>query len=199
MKDLIIKTLSSVENEFSKNELAYLTLTTKIEHPLRDRWAFSLHKNLEAQNTFVAREWNRVDIALVKNNKPVALIELKAMYTFDAALLPKNAKGFVENMTQDAVKARKLATDYTNIYTVLLATHPHKPINSKYRGIVKYDSGINKAFDKYQSAEIIKNKAIEEVNINFKSKNVINAGELKGGEAFGIKTSVLYWLVDESE
>ena len=52
-----------------------------------------LRQNVNASFT-VAREWRRTDIAVLENEVPKALIELKAMYTFDAALYQENINGF---------------------------------------------------------------------------------------------------------
>lgn len=85
MKNYIINSFTNFVQEFQTNELAYLSLTTKIELPFRDRLAYSLFKELDAKNIIVSREWKRTDLALLQNGLPSVLIELKAMYSFDAA------------------------------------------------------------------------------------------------------------------
>ncbi|WP_089138387.1 hypothetical protein [Vibrio rumoiensis] len=194
MQSEIIGSLEKLAKEFQEDELAYLALTTKIELPFRDRWAFLLYNSFTDHTLTVSREWKRTDLAILQNNSPKSLIELKAMYTFDAALDPDEIGGFTDAMARDEIKAKKLATPRTDIYTVLLATHPEQ-VPPNYRGIVKYDSGINRAIKKFSTADRVKSVAIEAVNKKFKGRNVISSGELNGGSAFGVKTSVLYWLV----
>lgn len=194
MKTIIKDSLANLHNDFKDNELAFLALTTKIELPLRDRWAFSLYTKLKNKRFVVSREWRRTDLAILKRTVPAALIELKAMYTFDAALDPSEIGGFANAMAKDEVKAKRLASDLTEIYTVLLATHPGK-VNPEYSGIIKYDAGINKAIRKYGSEANVKEKAINATNNILSHRNVVSFGDLNGGKAFGVNTSILYWLV----
>ena len=80
----LIKSLQQTSIEFGEDELAFLALTTKIELPLRDRWAYVLYRKLSRSNLIVSREWKRIDLAVLKDKIPLALIQLKAMYTFNA-------------------------------------------------------------------------------------------------------------------
>ncbi len=194
MQKAIVESLANLDKEFHVDELAYLALTTKIEMPIRDRWAFLLYKNLVNENLIVSREWKRTDLALLKNQFPESLIELKAMYSFDAALDPIEVGGYIDAMAKDEIKATKLAVTGTEIYTVLLATHPEQ-IPSNYTGIIKYNAYINKAIRKFGSANEVKSQAITAVNNKLSSKNIILSGELFAGCAFGVKTSILYWVV----
>ena len=76
--------LLNIDKLFGKNELAYLALTSKIENPIRDKIAVYLNNKLYEKDILIAREWKRTDIAAIKNGVAVSLIEIKAMYTFDA-------------------------------------------------------------------------------------------------------------------
>ena len=73
-ENFIIQALEETIKEFGKNELAFLALTTKIELPLRDRWAFVLDKKLLKTDFMVSREWKRTDIAITQNANPKILI-----------------------------------------------------------------------------------------------------------------------------
>jgi hypothetical protein len=144
LRKKLIKILESVGEEFSTNEistngismkeiptneLAYLALTSKIEIPIRNKWAYLLHKKL-GEDFVVSREWRRADLAILesvpvsKKTKilvPRCLIELKAMYTFEG--LPKENKNTKEDpskimedlrkyfvyMTEDIRKSKVLA------------------------------------------------------------------------------------------
>ena len=48
IENILIQSLEQVVDEFGKDELAFLALTTKIELPLRDRLAYVLYKKLKA-------------------------------------------------------------------------------------------------------------------------------------------------------
>ncbi len=194
MEKIINQSLATIDCEFRKNELAYLALTTKIEHPLRDRWAFRLHEILSGRLA-VSREWKRTDIALLEKSTPKALIELKAMYTFDAALDENNINGYIQLMDNDKLKAKKLANEYTQIYTVLFATHPTSIVPANLEGIIKYRAGINKAMDKFKSSANVQEIAIRAIRNKLKGKNVISSGCLNGGKTFDIETNVLFWII----
>ena len=40
----VAETMESLDQEFSQDELAYLALTSKVELPIRDRLAHTLHR-----------------------------------------------------------------------------------------------------------------------------------------------------------
>ena len=194
MEELIKESLTSVDREFRPNELAYLALTTKIENPIRDRWAFMLHQNANASRLTVAREWRRTDIAVLEGEVPKALIELKAMYTFDAALDQDNIGGFCDAMEKDQEKARSLSPSESDIYTVLLATHPHSAVPKVHERVVKYRQGINSALKRYGGSDAVASAAVQAVNRRLAKKNIIASGSFDGGRAFEINTQVFYWL-----
>ncbi len=194
MQNLVVQSLQNISSSFQENELAYLASTTKIELPLRDRWAFVLHQKLN-KSCQVSREWKRTDLAILKSGKPAVLIELKAMYSFDAALDPNDIGGFTDAMLSDESKALKLALPNTEVYTVLLATHPCGNYLKELDGIVKYVSGINRAVKKFGTPDKVKNEAICAVNSKLKYRNIVSSGILSGGFAFGTDVDVLYWVV----
>ena len=194
MQELIVGSLKSLGEEFQPNELAYLALTTKIELPLRDRWAFSLHRALNDRFA-VSREWKRTDLAILKGQSPQVLIELKAMYSFDAALDIVGISGFTNAMSADAKKAQLLSKASTEIYTVLLSTHPNGAFSPEMDGIVKYVSGINKAIDRLGSAHKVKRTAQDAVYESLRDRNIVAVGSLNGGRAFSTDVVVDYWVV----
>lgn len=193
MDEVIINTIQELENEFSENELAYLALTQKIETPFRNRWAFNLHNTLMPE-FIVSREWHRTDLAiLTEYKKPKALIELKAMYSFDAFNTALNK--FSMRMKSDESKARKIATEATTIYTVLLATHPKSFIPDKFtQNEIKYAEDINRCLKIFESPQEIQTKVFENVGSQMKDRKNISKGVIHGGEAFNIKTDILFWI-----
>ncbi len=190
----IVDCLKETIKEFSKNELAFLALTTKIELPLRDRWAYVLYNKLHKSDFIVSREWKRIDIAITKNGKPEILIEIKALYTFDAI----NEKGYyvktIDYMQKDEDKASKFANHDTEIYTVLFATHPLILVPDNFKSIVKYIPGIKRAFKKHKNADSIKDVARLRIKTKFGERKVIE-GVLDAGNAFGIGVEIMYWVL----
>ena len=196
MDEIIIESLQNIAQCFANNELAYLALTVKIELPFRDRWACSLY---QGQRRFIiAREWRRIDLAILENQEPKALIQLKAMYTFDA--VNGNAQGFLENLAMDIENAGAMRGNPA-IYGVLLATHPQPEteIPVDYEGVIKYRRGINNALATHnhnndQITQQAQNRIYEMSPEILGGGNLICASEVNGGVAFGIPTKVLYWV-----
>ena len=194
---LLLDTLNSVPKKFTKNELAYLSLTGKIELPFRDKWAFILYKKLYHRKFIVSREWTyeqkRIDLAILHNQhkpEPEVLIELTAMYTFDA-LSKKIRAAYIQKLKNDEKKAKKAKKE---AYLVLLMVHPRKQIGEKYEGIVKYRNKINKALE--ESENSVKKKAIQEINSRLKNNfDRPRYGECYIGKAFDIDVELLYWLI----
>lgn len=181
--------ISNITSKFQDNELAYLSLTSKIELPLRDKIAFELHKKY-ADTYLICREWksrennsfNRIDLAIIdkKNSKPVCLIEFKAKSVV------RYEKEFTRHLADDLIKIRNLTHDNSvELYYIYF----NNVINSEnefeeiYHNSVKYISDLNKNIkNKKGSAEISRtnwNKHLDLVNLNaHKSKHIsINAGK----------------------
>src|SRR5438105_184489 len=76
----LIAGLRDAAASFDPGELAYLALTSKVEHAVRDRLAWALSK----RGHCVAREWRRTDLAVLDEaGDPRAALEAKATYTHD--------------------------------------------------------------------------------------------------------------------
>lgn len=195
MKRTIINSIQQVSEAFHQDELAFLALTSKIEAPIRDKWAYLLYKKLASDELTVAREWKRVDLAILQGGKPKALIELTAMYSFDA-LVPQNLKNYAEKLARDAREAVQLSERDTVIYTVLLATHPATTADREFEGIIKYRKDINKALQRFGGAAQVMENTLEEVKKKLKDMNVVTTGTLPGGMAYGIKVNIMYWVLE---
>lgn len=197
--DELRRSLGTLEGEFQHDELGYLALTTKIELPLRDRWAFSLHKTLGPKGYCIAREWNagsrsRIDLAILKRQVPMVLVELKAMYTFDAVSDKCRHVDFVGKLSTDIERASQVGGD-PQVYGVLLAAHPEKEIDGSYHGIVKYPDPINRAIRQQGGCDQVKARAMASVEHAITGLGKIDSGELHGGQVFGVGVSVLWWLL----
>jgi hypothetical protein len=189
--------LAALEGEFRADELAYLAATMKVENPVRDRLAYLLHRRYGGQGLIVSREWNRVDIAVLRpDGEPACLIELKAMYTFDALADPTK---FFEATTKDELKAREAAGAATGaeVYSLLLATHLGSPVEERYAKAVKYSARGGRAFANGAGGDALRQSALAAVDRQLSGRHVTQRGELQGGRAFGVDVSVLYWLMRE--
>lgn len=178
---------------FAEDELAYLALTSKVELPLRDRLAFSLHKRFESiSEVAVAREWRRFDLAILSNGKPSTIIEAKAMYSFD--MFTNHALWQYPNKVDaDISKFLRFfgtATEQQQpvLYSLLLATHPHVLPPRELDGIIKYNSEIQRY------SPLVTNALLGRVREYFGNHPQCANGVLYGGVAFGVPVSVYYWL-----
>jgi len=194
--DVIISVLSKVRDNWDRDELAYLAMTSKIEFPFRDRLAHELYKKLGSEPQ-VAREWRKTDIAILENGSPVTLIELKAMYsaemTTDTGL--HNYTGYIE---KDFMKARSL-TPTGEVFAILLATHPRTRFPKSLKGVAKYYYGVNRAFtNSNENQSAIAEKAKERLRLKIGDSRIADFGSIEGGKAFGIEVDILYWLITEA-
>jgi hypothetical protein len=112
-----------------------LALTSKIEHPIRDRLAWAM--NTELWPAYLcAREWRRTDLAVLdRQASPVVLLEAKAMYSFDGCTEAGFAE-YLEYLCSDRAKASTLAEPDTTVLLLLLATHPEGAIDARFDGVV---------------------------------------------------------------
>jgi len=188
---LLLNAIDHLSQSFSLDELAYLALTSKPELHIRDRIAWHIHSL--NQKILVAREWHNRDLVLLYKLQPVCIVELKAMYTFDAIYNPNK---FIKWMREDINKARKESTRETEIYSVILAVHPHAEIPEESQGVVKFYKGINRAFHKNSnSSSAIKTRARNNFEDQFKRCPKLHyGGEIHAGSAFKIGVDILYWI-----
>ena len=86
MRNRIIRYLKELPSGFSTNELAYYALGNRMEIHLRDKLAYKIFYGRK-KNMTIHREWNKVDISVHRNDKVVALLELK--YDYAAKIIRK--------------------------------------------------------------------------------------------------------------
>ncbi|MFJ9634483.1 hypothetical protein ACIRU8_43005 [Streptomyces sp. NPDC101175] len=192
---LIAEQLEAAASSFATGELAYLALTSKVELPLRDRLAWSLHTALP--EFVVAREWHRSDLAVLDLDAriPHALIEAKAMYSFDVARADgPGLAAYTSKIAADLNKARDLARDApTGVFGLAFVTHPqgappHLP------NVIKYISGIRGALRLGTETEV-RQAAAANLSSALRDLGPVLGGRLDAGEAFGVNIAIDYWIV----
>lgn len=191
----LIESLQEIESSFQPDELAYLALTQKVEHAVRDKLAFKLHQKLASQTELlVCREWLRADLAIVSHDKPVLILEAKAIYTFD--IVKTGAQHpFPELVSADLEKSEAWASSAPSgrvleRYALVIATHPHAAPSTQYRQAVKYFGGVSKyavESNTYDAACAVMSQKMAHVE-------QAHSGVVKGGRAFDIDVSVFLWL-----
>lgn len=197
--EVLVNGLRRGHQWFKPNQLAYLALTSKPEFVIRDQLAWRLHSYL-GTDALVAREWQakgkgafHSDLAVLPPNggNPILLLELKAMYTFDA--IKKNREQFPRYVENDITKSWAFAGPSTDIYGLLLVVHPHSELPALEP--VKFRAGANAAFRRH-GAEDLKQQAQTYLNERLPEIGDIAAkGIVPAGEAFGVRVELLYWLI----
>lgn len=190
----VAELLGELHSSFAPNELAYLALTQKVEHAIRDRLAFALHRRLGENTTpLVCREWKRFDLAVLDGETPKLLLEAKAMYTFDI-VKDGTPYPYPEFLQRDVAKAMNLkaapSETFPEVLTLLLATHPHDSPSKEYAQAVKYCGDIVK----YARRGIDIPQADDEVKRRLSAHPRAAHSVIPGGSAFGMRVSVAYWL-----
>jgi hypothetical protein len=193
--------LDRMHQRFEANQLAYLALTSKVELPIRDRLAFALHRRLGQH--LVAREWNRVDLAVLAEDgsTPELLLEAKALYTFDLIgedvwvdRFPKRVRDDVE-----ALRARPDVVARTQLFALVLATHPLSEADPQLRQVAKYSRGVAKAIAALGDAATVLRQADAAIRAALPdASEVLRTGEIPGGSAYGVEVTVPYWLIAAS-
>lgn len=123
--------------ELDSDQLAWLAITSKAEHAVRDTWGWMLQSALP--NLSVTREWKHADLAVLDGATPRVLIEGKAMYGFDALSAATRAK-YVQLVANDLAKTQRLAPDAYQVATVLTTT-VESPWDEERTASVAYAGG----------------------------------------------------------
>jgi hypothetical protein len=110
-------------------------------------------ENLVDPGYIASREWHRTDLALLDSTgAPVALIEAKAMASFDVPSPATMAK-FMGYLRADQAKARRLAVEGTEILILLIVAHISDSVPEPLMPVIKYARTINSSLKKRTSDE----------------------------------------------
>jgi len=191
--EVLKEELAGLAAAFNHGELAYLALTSKVEFPIRDRLAFRLHARLGGGATQVAREWHRTDLAVFTGGVPSLLLEVKAMYSFDAIDSEIGLQNFHRQVLRDRDKSLRPEASSAEIYALLLVTHPRGGCGETLDAVVKYRAGIQRGAKR--GIERVREEAAAAVSKAFYDFRLITTGgSLDAGTAFGVPVSIDYYL-----
>lgn len=105
--DILVDSLSSV----NPDDLAFLFATGKNELLIRDYLGIGLsHLTSPDSDEYVAREWKKHDLAIIKNGSPFAIIEGKSYIHYDSAnptRLKHGEKSIKKDLKKDIEKIEK--------------------------------------------------------------------------------------------
>ncbi|MEU6083908.1 hypothetical protein [Streptomyces sp. NPDC047108] len=197
---VLARALTRAGKSFAPDELAYLSLTSKPEHPVRDRMAWVLHTELPG--CVAAREWSpeggraRTDLAVLDAStyEPLALVEMKAAYTFDFAREGQRSTAqYLRSMAEDLDKARAVGGSRTRLFAVLLLTHPATAPLGPSR-VVKYGPEMARSLRERSAADLVA-AARRNAGSGLSEMGSVRNGTLPAGTAFGVEVALDYFLV----
>ncbi len=195
LESVINHAISTISASFCTNELAYLSLTQKIELPIRDKLAYRLQSTLDQEyaNAIVCREWYRTDIAIFDENELVCALEAKAIYSFD---IIKNGKkhNYPVLIEKDLDKAQEVARKRGHLvkpYSLLIATHPEELPHCRYCKAVKYYGGLKR----YTNDRNNFSRCHKELKSRMAGYRIAGSHNLSAGRAFGVDVSLFVWLL----
>ena len=186
----VAEAMGSLERDFSQDELAYLALTSKVELPIRDRLAYSLHRHFgNIDGALIAREWKRDDLGIIIDQKPRLLLEAKAMYVLN--IWDGYRIKFLNSVKKDLADLKEKYSD-NNVEKLLLvlATDCYPNPEKHLDDVVKYSYAIRNYYKNRKSADEIQRSA-EDMFCEFEH---FSSGRISGGHAFGMEVGVYYWL-----
>lgn len=201
--DVFRSAVQDLPRLFKKNELAYLSLSSKSENPVRDRLAFRMHLRGQTEGLIVAREWNHRDIAILSSSRSedacLGLMELKMMFSFDASSISPTRSRYVDLTRMDVEKAMKKAIEKAShkveIYSLLLITHPLTCPPDSFQGANKYWKDITRSLKSPRTAEITWQETTDYLEKNFPEDVPKATARWRAGEAFGVTVDIGYWLL----
>lgn len=193
-----------LDKEFEKNELAYLAFTSKIERPIRDKFAWVMHRKL-SKYYHVTREYgipgrkDKIDFAIIdkKNTeKRKVLIEFKAI-SIPSSLKSKQTLKHMEDdfRKMELFQVKKGAKP--ELYFVQLVNIPEKKLEECYRCQIapSHFEKINNYFEKNDM-----NKLKEEVTGEWENKLrkkdfCFKHSSLDGGKFYSNSMEILFWII----
>lgn len=199
---LVLKSAKQLGDLFHKDELAYLALTQKAEHAVRDRLAFALHRNLQDfPSLLVCREWRRCDLAILEatadGSIPRLLLEAKALATTDIVRPPSSYR-FWEQIQADLLKSSHLIRkDYEVVergiesIAMMIVTRCHSVPDKKFSAAVKYHKMMTtwaSLSHEMPDVEMILSKRMAEL------ERIAPPCTIEAGDAFGIRVSLHIWF-----
>lgn len=144
--------LSSIPSFFEQNELAYITLQSKNELQIRDKFAWKMQCELDKLYGFgsyvVRREWSKqgsgrkkVDLAILEMNDNGDMLSIIALMEFKAHYCLKKEKWPMNEFPEDVSKMKNMIKNYSksniDLYFIFLQTSIGKKHNF-FKEVVTY-------------------------------------------------------------
>jgi hypothetical protein len=189
-----------LRTEFCLGELAYLSLTSKNEGPVRDRLAALLHRCLP--DRAVGREYTKVgkrtDLVILRRGQVCEAVEMKACFSFELDKhypSERRRRNLIEPVLKDLKKIEGLFPDASLRCAVIIVTHPGKSVPCSDDIPAKYTRAINKFTahwgpDWFETSDCTLRWEFDQLEYRVRLAAVHDAGV-----AFGVPVQAGFWLV----
>jgi len=189
--------LASAMQGISASDVAFLAAGSKPEGLVRDQLALHIHRDTEL---IAAREWSqRIDLAVLSENGPEVLIELKAWTHFNALNEKKlvgisRKHGLFGAFAADAEKLVKCGAEFQKKYGYqpkLFAINVFfgvavVDVNVPFSGVVKYANEHKKALQIFEDLDALCDAGIKKATDFFATHGEISAHRLLSGTCWGL-------------
>jgi hypothetical protein len=189
--------LSTAMRAMPGDQAAFFTAGSKPEGLVRDQLALYVHENTDL---IAAREWlHRIDLAVLSEQEPLVLIELKAWAHLNALsekkLMNSDPKhGIAGAFLSDAEKLRKISLDFlkkTQKQPKLFAVNVFFAVgvldqNVPNEGVVKYAREHRKALQEVGSLDLLCDTGLGKAKSFFETHGETSVHALSAGVTWGI-------------
>ncbi len=201
--DVVRDSVETIPTTFENDDLAKKFLEGKDERKVRSILAELMEEPLRNYTLSVRQKWKpaglqtkrRVEIAIVdESDNPRALLEVRAMYTFDA-VTPTTAVRFKDYVVDDFKKMDEMNCGGVEKIALLVATHPASTPESATD--VAYHKQISTKLDAFGNEKRLRDDAVYAMTKLLEHEGEVRSGVLQLGQTNETRMDMVYWLVSK--
>ncbi|MGW7052930.1 hypothetical protein [Streptomyces sp. NPDC054887] len=193
---LLERALTKACSSFAPDELAYLALSTRSATAWLGCCTPSCQDTSPRGSGVPTEPGGRTDLAVLDeaSHEPLALLELKAAYTFDFARKQQaTVEKYSRYMADDLAKASTVSAGRGQVYGLLLLTHPTSA-PSQPTPVVKYGLDISRSLAQLRANDLSLT-ARQNARLILQAHGHVTDGTIRAGTAFGTDVDINYLLV----
>ena len=192
-KSRIEGAVRSAGRSLDAEEMAFMVLSDKTERPLRERIAWQLHRDLADSGMIVAQDWHGVDLAILEDRRPSAVVAMESMRSFEAVYGHVAIQRWVSRVQKDLRSARRLSGE-GEVYALVVLSHVSDEVPVDLDGVVQYLPRINRSLRTKTSTEVIES-ARSQLEEGLAEHGDVDYIRLGFGKCWGLRTEVHAYLV----
>jgi hypothetical protein len=195
----VIDGVREVGQRFEPDELAFLSLTGKLELQFQEKLAWFLYGWAKTQGLVVTKEWSGVrhklaDIVILGEGELKGVLELKAMLTSDPLRRIMSAGRSLSDLKNDMARWGGFPT--AEVIGILVAAHRKKVPPERWSNLkaVKYLRGDAKVFEDYKTEDAVLAACDLSVRESFEDFEIEQL-KFAGGSAFDTEVDISSWVI----